>query len=345
MYYAFENSNSRNLGGAEVQSYFLARELARRDFDVSVILKENAKPLENIKVFLIKKRKILNFISLYKAMKKADADAYYQRTGGFITGVISLFCVLRRKKFVFQISSIRQCRKDWPKEKNFFTRIFYGWGLRKASRIIVQTNDQQVALKENFGLESVIIKNMVSDLPPETKKENMVLWVGTVNDRKRPDMFLKLAESLPEYKFIMIGGEGANNKEFYQRMEREALKIKNLRFLGFVPYKETQKYFRKCKVFVNTSMDEGFPNTYLQAWSNYAPVAALEFDPDEVICKNKLGFHSISFDKLLGDVRLLMENEKLRRSMALNGRRYVEKNHKMEKIVNDYIQAFRGIVK
>ncbi len=342
MYYAFDPS-SKNLGGAEMQTYILAKELSRRNYNVSAILKENRKPPGSIRIFVINKRKILSTFSLFRAMCRADADIYYQRTGGFITGIIGLFCTLRNRKFVFHVSSMHQCRKDWPRGGNFLKRVSYRWGLKGVAKILVQTENQRSALKKNFGFESSVIRNMVAELPTKSRKENMVLWVGTVNERKRPDVFLRLASSFPKHRFVMIGGKG-ENQEFYRKIERQSQSIKNLEFLGFRPYEETQGYFQKCKVFVNTSMDEGFPNTYLQAWSNYVPVVALEFDPDEIICKNSLGFHSRNFDNIVRDVRLLMEDERMRRRMALNGRLYVEKNHKIEKIISDYADVFRKLV-
>ena len=345
MHYAFENSGFRNLGGAELQSYMLAKELDKRGFDICLILKENVSPSGNIKRLVISKKKVIRILSVFRAMNRINSDLYYQRTGGFITGIVALFCMLKGKKFVVHISNINQCCKDSPKDKNFAIKAFYRWALKRAARIIVQTQNQKAALKANFGRESVIIRNMMQTSSQSHSKENMVLWVGTVNKRKRPEIFLKLAQAMPECKFVMIGGSGdESNKEFYRKMQSEAGEISNLEFLGFRPLDETERYFQRCKVFVNTSsMDEGFPNTYLQAWANHAPVVALEFDPDETIRKNSIGMRSGNASKLAADVRLLMENEKVRKEMGLKARSYVEKNHKVNKITEEFIELFEGI--
>jgi glycosyltransferase involved in cell wall biosynthesis len=342
---AFEGSGSSALGGAELQTYLLAKALSK-DMQVSVILKENADAGEGIRTLCIGKRRFLNLLVLFKAMRDARADIYYQRTGGFISGLIALYCRFARKGFVLNMSSIGQCQRDAPKGKNAVVRVFYGWALRNASSIIVQTEDQQKELKKSFGLESTIIRN-ISGLPERgLPKEDMVLWVGTVCKRKNPEAFLDLAERLGKFRFVMIGGWGdESNKGYYGSIERRAKALKNVDFLGFRPLKETEAHFQRCKVLVNTTlMDEGFPNTYLQAWSNHAAVVALMFDPDELICKKNLGLHSKGFDALVRDTRNLMEDEPLRERMARNGRAYVEDNHETGKVVSSYKRVFNEMM-
>jgi glycosyltransferase involved in cell wall biosynthesis len=118
----------------------------------------------------------------------------------------------------------------------------------------------------------------------------IVLWVSSMQKLKRPELFLELAKAIPSVRFQMIGGSGGS-KNFYEQIEETASKMPNLDFVGFVPYHKIDQYFDKAAIFVNTSVFEGFPNTFLQAWGRYAPVVSLNVDPDEIICKYKLGFH------------------------------------------------------
>jgi glycosyltransferase involved in cell wall biosynthesis len=118
----------------------------------------------------------------------------------------------------------------------------------------------------------------------------------------------------------------------------------NLDFIGFVPYKEMGKYYAESALLVNTSPNEGFPNTFLEAWANYRPVISLGFDPDEIICKNRLGFHSKTFEQMIDNIKTIIENNQLRTEMGVNARRYIEEKHNVNKLVKEYEQIFEFLV-
>ena len=337
----FKPGEKESVGGAEFQSYLIGKKLKELGFHVSFLIKDSNQKteiLDGIKLVKVPYSRF-NFLFVFWKMLKINADVYYQRTGGFITGLVGLVCWVRRKRFVFHVSNIEQCHQGYPKEKSFLVKWFYRFGIKRANTIIVQTEDQKKELYKNFKLKSIVLPNVI-DIPKvsETKKQDFVLWVGSLQKRKRPELFWKLAESLPGYKFYMIGGKEASD------LGLEIPRFSNFKFLGFVPLSRIDYYFRNAAVFVNTSLPdkEGFPNTYLQAWSNFTPVVTLEFDPDEIICRYKLGFHSKTFGRLVKDVGLLMKNKKKREGLGRNGRKYVEKNHNINNFIKNYIEVFTG---
>ena len=81
---------------------------------------------------------------------------------------------------------------------------------------------------------------------------------------------------------------------------------------------------------------EGFPNTFLEAWINRIPVISLNIDPDELICNEKLGFHSKSFEQLIINLNTLLQDDTLRNEMGMNAKRYVEQNHDVKKIADKF---------
>ncbi len=159
---------------------------------------------------------------------------------------------------------------------------------------------------------------------------------------KQPELFVKLVEAIPEAKFQMVGGH-SDNQELYDNIKESSQRISNFEFVGAVPFNEVNEYFSRASILVNTSMLEGFPFSFIQAWMNYAPVVSLNSNPDEIIDKYKLGFHSKVFDQLVEDVKVLLENEQLRREMGENARRYVMENHDINNIVQQYIQVFNHL--
>ncbi len=137
---------------------------------------------------------------------------------------------------------------------------------------------------------------------------------------------------------------GASIDEAYYRIFRAAVdSIANLDYVGAIPYHRIAQYFDNASIFVNTSPREGFPNTFLQAWGNGTPVVSLDVDPDEIICEYRLGFHSRTFNQMVQDVKLLLEDEKLREELGQIGRHYVEREHNIEAIANRYIKMLQHV--
>ena len=211
--------------------------------------------------------------------------------------------------------------------------------IKFANKIIVQNLLQKELMEKKFKKNCLLIKNPVvipDDIKNEPNKKNFILWVSTIRPVKQPEIFLKIAKSLPTLKFIMIGGVSKGKEKLYDDIEKEANTILNLEFLGFVPHHKIQKYYQEALIFINTSQIEGFPNTFLESWVSGTPVISLNVDPDETICTNKLGFHSKTLEQLTSDLNKLFFNDDLRKEMGKNAKKYVEQNHDLKKIISEF---------
>lgn len=341
------------VGGAELQSVLLAKELTRRDFHVSFIVMDHGQKspqtiegVEVIKAYTADTPMGIRFSlvqHIWRALRQADADIYYGFRG--IAGIVTVFCMLKRRKLVIGIPSDLEVERERAIGSNIYNWL-WRFDLKMAKRVISQTKYQQEMLKTRFGRDSVIIKafHELENKLIEKAMPPIVLWVSTIRPEwKHPELFLKLASAIPEARFQMVGGP-SREKEFYEEIAEKVKKIPNLDFVGFVPHHEVGDYFEKASIFVNTSDVEGFPNTYLEAWSHYTPVVSINIDPDEIICEHTLGFHSETFQQMVKDVRLLLEDGELRRQMAENGRSYVEQEHDAEKIVGEYVELFDEVM-
>jgi glycosyltransferase involved in cell wall biosynthesis len=343
------------IGGAELQQVLIGKELVKNGYEVSfVVFDHGQKPFEiidGIKIYkTVPKGYSLSgiksfchaFKSVWKALKQADTDIYYQEGAGQDTGFVALFCLLKNKKFIYLVASDIDVDGTFIKDAKLYERALYNFGIKRADYIIAQSEYQQELLKKNYNLDSIIIKNPYPIEKVERSKSEppIVLWVGTIKPEwKQPELFLKLAKAIPDAKFQMVGG-ASTNKQFYDKIKEEAERIPNLEFVGFVPYPNVNLYFNNASILINTSSVEGFSNTFLQAWSGYTPVVSLNVDPDEIICRYKLGIHSCTFEQMVRDVKTLLKDEKLREKMGMNGRIYVEREHDIKKIVKKYAEIF-----
>lgn len=354
-------------GGAERQQVLLAQELQKSGLDVSFIVLDHGqeavetwdgiRAIKSLKAeFLPQKRKspiapfywyIIGPFLLWKSLARANADIYFQKMVGPSSALAVLFPRLKKRKFIYTISSDRELQREETNAMAFPLGFFCRFTIKNAHSIIAQSKYQQELLKNNFGKESVLIKS-IYPLPKERRskiKPPLVLWAATIRRSKQPEIFLELARQIPEAKFQMVGGGAVEEEaQYFEEIRRQAEQLPNLKFVGFVPPHQISRYFAQAAIFVNTSTIEGFPNTFLQAWGNYTPVVSLNCDPDEIICRYKLGFHSKSFKQLVEDVKLLLSDAKLREKMGLSGKKYLEREHNPKDIVDQYMAVFKQLM-
>ncbi|EMR73001.1 glycosyltransferase [Thermoplasmatales archaeon SCGC AB-539-N05] len=361
--YAFSilsNIQKHETAGAELQMSILAKELVKRSYDVSFITFNNTnfkfKEFNGIKVFNpffnhYKGYTYLyphNLFKLFKTLKKINADIYIQRAATPLTGLVSLYAKISKKAFLYSSASEDDVSYflDINNIKDL-NKLIYRFGVKHSSLVLCQTSNQKELLKKSIGKNGTVLKNLY----PISKTSNnhdsnpkpKILWIGRIKDIKRPELFLELAKRIPEYEFLMIGGPTLD-LDYYNKIKNEASKIKNLKFLGTIQHDQINSYYQKSSILINTSIKEGFPNTYLEAWGNYLPVVTLDFDPDEIICNHKLGLHSKTFEQMMEDIKTLLKDDKLRKEMGINSRRYVEKEHNVKKIVNGYEYLIKSLV-
>jgi len=341
------------VGGAELQQSLIASALQGLGYPVTFVVSDCGQPdkvATDQGITLIKARSCLegvrglNYISqilrLFRAMNKADADIYYQRIGGAGTGIVALFCKLKRKPFVFSVAHNTDLDPSKPYSKWRYNKLYH-YGLTHAAVVVVQTEDQMRLLKEKWGREGILIRSIFADVDEADRRRRRlhVLWVGNFKRMKRPEMFLNLAASLPRYKFVMVGGRAASEKRLFDEIGANAENIPNLHLTGAVPYKEVGRYFSEAKVFVNTSSGEGFPNTYLQAWCRGVPVVGT-FDADSLITRYGLGRHCSTVEELVQAVDELMKDEALRASIGERAIRYVGEHHSPQAVAAQYDKLF-----
>lgn len=358
-YHYLLEKNPTYAGGAEVQQVELAKELKKRGYEISFITygknKNDAKHVDGIKIVPAYSLQDVNKISFVKKMmciwnkmKKINADVYIYQAG--TPGIVTLFGFFNNKKIINLLASDADVTGEVIiKEGSVGQWIgtLSNWFDIKFSDIVISQNTfQKSRLKNKFKVDSYLIKNAfnLTNFCNGYKKDEYVLWVGMIRDVKQPSIFLEIAKSLPNYKFVMIGGI-AESKELFEKIKNDADKIPNLDFKGFVPHNKIFDYYKKASLLVNTSKTEGFPNIFIESWVHNLPVVSLNVDPDKIITKNKLGYCSKSFKHMIKDITSLLENKKLRQMMAENGRKYIKNNHDVEKIAGKYEDLCASLLK
>jgi glycosyltransferase involved in cell wall biosynthesis len=352
------NQNLSYAGGAELKQVLLIKELAEQRYTISVVVhdEENLELRNDFKdVTLVKAFPSSVNIGfwkkvslLWRSLKRADADVYVQAT--YPPGIVAFYCFLHRKKYIKWLSSDKSVMlEDVTQRTTWLTKLSLYFDIKLASVIIGQNHYQKEMIEKKFRKKCVVIKNPVrlsdESVDCSQKKDPSLLWIGTIRSLKQPELFIEIAQRLPQVKCIMIGGRTDSETELYAALEKKSRSFSNLSFLGFVPYHKIPKFYEQASLFVNTSVVEGFPNTFLEAWSYGVPVISLTVDPDEIICQHKLGFHSKTVQQMIVDIESLLENDSVRVEMAMNGRKYIREHHNVKKITNEFIDLLKSLEK
>ncbi len=344
-YPVFNQKTDKIFGGAEVDLYLIASEIAKDPgFDVSFIVgnygqssietRENVRLIRSVDVnssFILQSGKILD------ALKKADADIYMSEARSLGVALYAWFCRKNRKVFVYRTAHSLECDGTYCRKSPLKGAVFK-WALRRADHLLTQNRQDKEGLKENFNLEARIVKNSCRMPHILSQKRGTILWVGRSAAIKRPYLFLKLAKEFPENHFTMICPRTLDDNKYHLLKEQAAF-CRNVLFVPQVPFDTIDEYFLKAKLFVNTSRAEGFPNTFVQACKCRTPILSLKANPDNFLLRYECGLcasddwncFTRQFQKLCDTDIAFLYGE--------NGYQYAKKNHDISQIIKQEFKS------
>lgn len=345
------------VGGEPVQQTLLARAFAQRGHEVSMVVADYGQKddleLRGIRVFKAYRPNaglpVLRFIhprwtQLWSALMRADADLYYTSCAGMEVGLLALFCRYFGKRMVFRSASDTDCDKNRLLVEYARDRWLYGFGLRRADAILVQSSAQAQTLVRSYGLKSRVAGMLVETPVTAPTHDLDVLWVSNIRSLKRPDRILELATRLPQFNFHMVGGALPGEEALYEEVQQAAAGMSNLSFHGRLSYRDANAMYGRARLLVNTSDVEGFPNSYLQAWIRGVPVVTL-IDPDSVIEREGLGVTADSPAQLSGIIASLLQSRIDWQSASERCRRFMAREFGEDRILSAYLDTFEDVLR
>lgn len=348
------------VGGAEVQQAVLARLFRRTGYRVSVICQSFGQPerteVDGIEVHTLYRQDdglpVLRFFHprltrMWRALREADADIYYQRSAAHLTGIIAEFCRRHGKRSIYAGASDRDFDPGRQQIRYRRDRWLFEHGLRSVDRIVVQNARQQEACRRHYGREAIVIPSCY-EVPTGSKvdREDLVLWVGTIHTYKQPEMLLEIARRLPKRRFVMIGGSAAPGERlrqgYFESIRDQAGKLHNVDFRGFLPLAEVERWFDRARILVNTSVYEGMPNIFLQAWARGIPTVATV---DVGARLNEKPFYSIfsKIEEASLEIEKLFGDELHWARASVRAREYFERSHSSTEVLARYAKVFQEL--
>jgi len=343
------------VGGAEVQQVILARLLVRAGYRVSMVCCDYGQPspveVDGITVHKAFKPDagvpLFRFLhprltGVWRAMRAADADVYYQRSSAMWTGVVAAFCRRYGRGSIYAGASDRDFVVGEEQIRFARDRWIYRRGLAAVDAIVAQNKAQVETCRKYHGREAVLIQSCY-ELPTnnQRKEKNLILWVGTIHDQKRPELLLEMARRLPHRRFAMIGGASPRGERFqagyYESIREQAAQLENVAFTGFLPLAEVEQWFDRARVLVSTSVFEGMPNVFLQAWARGVPIVS---SVDVGVPMNRL---YSELDQAVQHIERLFEDDREWGEASAQALAYFNATHSPDRVVRQYGELLQKV--
>ena len=344
-------------GGAERQMVLIANKLSEYDTAVGFCCKpfDVSTPRDNPKIRIFRNSFrylggsklywIIDGIGLMAGLAKVRPHWIIVRNGGpMLIFWVLFYKLFSHARFLFTVQSDKDIDPGLNRtgKSRFFYRVFR-FMIRRADHLVCQHARQQQLIAEHFGRKADIQPNLSSPLWPadpaikRNKKE--ILWPGNTNDNKRFLIIPELAKLLPDYTFVVA----VNNSDpvKFRRIAEQSAKQANIRFLGTVRPRKSEALYYTASLVLNTSLVEGFPNTFLQAWSAGIPVVTAGVDPSGIIERFSLGsvvsvpagYKPEDIASLAAAISALTRDNERYQTCCRNAGKYLDEFHNDRKII------------
>jgi len=350
----FDPTPRAKYGGAEVQAVFVARALKDQGIDVSLVVAnlpadvripyptENAfRSDEGLPVLRFFHPRMTG---IYDALARANADVYYQRNAGMITGLVARFARKHGRLFIYGAGSDTDFSFRDVLIEGFRDRVLFTYGLRRAHGVVVQSNAQLEMARRSLTAPVAAISNGVLPVDhPGVNAGGPILWAGALRSVKRPNLFIELARRFPSREFVMVGGNTTTEVAYAASTEKEARTVPNIRLTGWLPNSDVVREIARASVVVNTSVVEGFPNVYLEAWNHGVPVVSFN-DVDGLLAHEELGALCSDLDDMEKKLRALLDNPAAMHSAGERARAMVAKRFFPAVLGPKYVRFLEEVV-
>lgn len=345
-------------GGTERTAAELANYIAKQGYKVSLLLMfkreifyrlhPNVKLIEP-KNFRDQYGKFLSFPILLWFLRKQIVKE--KPTVVFALGYIllTLFTTLGLTTKVVISGRSSPTRVRFPKSKllNKLYKLGHRLLSSRVNGIIAQTNYAREVYQKKYACLIHVIPNFLRQIKEhQLDRKDQVITVGRCVFEKGQEYLIEAFSKLnaPGWT-LMIVGDGPKRQELEVMASRLEIADKVI-FTGF--QKDVDLFLAQSKIFALTSVIEGYPNALIEAMAN--GLAPVSFDciagPSDIIEDGINGFLVPvgDVDILTNNIKHLIEDESLRKAMALKATEVKETN-KLEKIAQSYLDFFQIVSK
>lgn len=359
------------LGGTEKVVLEISKNLSKKN-KVTILQTDLYMEKENIpKIMNIGKIKVITcrnkyFLGGYGYSKEfkdtlkriySDYDIVHIHGYGRFTTDYSMKFLKNKKPFIFTAEGFFHTKKHY-----FFKKIhdfFYKNRLKNPRFCIALTEDEikkfiKLGVRKNkiivipAGINREDYKNKNIQRLKEKylgKKKNRktILYVGRIHKSKGIQEVFKAIRDI-DVNFLIIGKDAGYKKEL-EKKEKELGIEEKVRFFGAVDKKTLLEVYALSDLFVLYSEWEGFGIVLIEAMASGLPcIVSNKGSLPYLIKDNYNGFIADNLEQLREKIKVLTQNEKLRKKLGINAKKF-SKRFDWHKISEEHSRLYKRVLK
>ena len=175
-----------------------------------------------------------------------------------------------------------------------------------------------------------IQRDMQLDFFSNEKKN--ILCIARVSPPKRHDLFMQIAQLLPEYNFVWIGN-----------ITPIEVTPDNCHFVGNIP--NAGAYCKNADLFILLSDYEGLPMTIIEAMSQGLPIVSSDVGGVHEIVRNGVNGYVVPNEicEFANRIKNVLEDEELYSQMSQASKSFYNKFLTIDKMVQNYCNLYKQI--
>lgn len=337
--YQYATRDPVAVGGAERLQWMLARALVQAGWSVTVGVRRYLAPQQTSVISGVR------FVGIQPAYRgRAFLRAwsrfldderpnwYYWQGADPLFGPLLLVARMKAVRGIFSAAFDRDVQPRVALTRRQHLWPIYAWGLSAVERIFVQHGGQLSELSRTLQAKTSVMPGVVGlrdHCKTRSERGNYVVWVAVMRQPKRPDLLIEIARKSPDVRYLVCGGISTHRTPagYGERMAAELQTLPNVEYMGHVAPDRALDAIGNATALLSTSDQEGFPSTFLEAWSAGTPVVSISVDPDGIIARRGLGCVSGDTDGAVSDLRRLLTSSEAFEPMSNRARQYIEREH------------------
>ncbi|MFQ5406748.1 MAG: glycosyltransferase family 4 protein [Candidatus Micrarchaeia archaeon] len=348
-------SSEYKQSGVGYVTYNASRELQSLGVTVKVFVRSSVKPLEKrfvqVKPHGFFKNNLAYPFFVAKIIANEKADLWH----GDVAETGFACKIAGKKPLVVSLHDIVPLLSKHKHERNPLFRVAYRIWLKEISSyakaiIFDSKNAKRDAIKAGLPKKKLYVvydgvdrKRFYPSAKKGKKGKIIISYAGGFGRRKRIDRLAHAMEILNKSNLeVELRIAGKANQTVKKQFSKH--KVKNVKFLGFVPDKKMRDFYASSDVFAFPSDYEGFGLPVLEAMACGVPVVAINASSIPEVVKNAGILCKPDAKAFANAIMRLATNEKLRKKLS---KKSIERSKQFtwKKTAEEMLEIYKKAVK